>query len=112
MTRRPKRRAPRAIPALAAALLLLPALHVPVAAQAQSKLYRAADRNGNGTLNRGEFRAFIDLLAKDGLPIAKRVRFWNVYGLAFRITDKNGDGELTPRELRRSERENRNRNRP
>ena len=92
--------------------MLAAGIHAPAAAASQSALYRTADRNNNGTLNSGEFRTFIDLLADDGLPIAKRVRFWRVYGLAFRITDKNRDGELTPAELRSSERENRNRKRP
>ena len=100
-------------PLLAMALLTAAAaLASPAHAAPEDAAYRTADANGDGTLNRGEFRTFIDLLAKDGLPIARRVRFWKVYGMAFRMTDKDGNGELSPAELRRSERENRNRKRP
>ena len=96
---------------MVAALVAAGALaHGPVLAQ--DAVLRSADRNGNGTLDQREFRTFIDLMAKDGLPIAKRVRFWKVYGMAFRMTDKNGDGELTSAELARSARENRNRKQP
>lgn len=81
----------------------------PALAASESAIYHSADANNNGTLSRREFRTFINLLAADGVPIAKRVRFWRVYGTAFRMTDKDGNGEVTPAELRASERNNRNR---
>ena len=101
------------IGAVAAALAFAaPAFVPPAEAATPAQRFRASDRDRSGTLDRAEFRTLINLLARDGMPIAKRVRFWNVYGLAFRITDTNGDGQLTRGELVRSERKNRNRKRP
>lgn len=79
---------------------------LPARAASEAALFRAADSNGNGTLNRAEFRSFIQALARDGNAIAKRVRFFGVYGMAFRMTDADRNGELTGAELQRSARDN------
>ena len=94
------------------ALAAVAAFQAPADAATPAQRFKTSDRDRSGTLNRAEFRTLINLLARDGMPIAKRVRFWNVYGLAFRITDANGDGQLSRSELIRSERQNRNRKRP
>ena len=75
-------------------------------AAGEAALYRQADTNGNGKLNRKEFRGFIQALAKNGNRLARTVRFFGMYGMAFRISDKNKDGELTGAELRRAAAEN------
>ncbi|MEM1366251.1 MAG: hypothetical protein AAGH82_10940, partial [Pseudomonadota bacterium] len=61
-----------------------------------------ADANGSKTLDKREFRSFINRLADLGLPVAKRVRRFGVYGIAFRRSDFNKDGILTPSELLRA----------
>lgn len=78
----------------------------PAQAAGEAALYRKADANGSGTLDRKEFRGFIRALAANGNRLARTVRFFGVYDLAFRITDKNKDGALTGAELRRAAAEN------
>ena len=75
-------------------------------AASEAALYRKADANGNGKLSRQEFRGFIQALARNGNRLARTVRFLGVYNMAFRMSDKNKDGELTPPELRRAAAEN------
>lgn len=94
------------------AVMAVAAIPATADAATPAQRFKTSDRDGSGTLNRAEFRTLINLLARDGMPIAKRVRFWRVYGLAFRITDTNRDGQLSRNELIRSERKNRNRTRP
>ena len=90
---------------VAAALFLAAAPDAGHAAS-EAALYAKADRNGNGKLNRKEFRSFIQALARNGNRLARTVRFLGVYNMAFRITDKNKDGQLTGAELRRAAAEN------
>ncbi len=61
--------------------------------------FRQADANGDGRLNRGEFRAFIDANADDGLGRAPMVRRFGAYDRAFARVDGNDDGVVTPGEL-------------
>ena len=65
----------------------------------RSKAFVNADKNSDEVLTRAEFKVFIKDLAKQRLPLAKRVRFWGVYGLAFGRIDTNKDGLLQPAEL-------------
>ena len=93
--------------ALSVALALCMAgVAAPANAAGEAALYRQADTNGNGKLNKREFRGFIQALAKNGNRLAKTVRFFGMYGMAFRISDKNKDGQLTGAELRRAAAEN------
>ena len=75
-------------------------------AASNAALYRQADANNNGKLNPQEFRTFIRALAKNGNRLARTVRFLGVYGMAFRMSDKNKDGELTSAELTQAAKEN------
>jgi len=59
-----------------------------------------ADRNRDGVLSRAEFPTFVRAMAATGQPTARQIRTFGAYGYAFRITDANGDGRLTPQELR------------
>ncbi|MGV6873081.1 EF-hand domain-containing protein [Pseudochelatococcus sp. B33] len=85
--------------------LLLPtaalaaALAATVCAQAQDGAFAAADKNGNGTLDKTEFRTFIDQLAEAGRPNAVKIKSSGRYDFAFGRIDKNGDGRITPDEL-------------
>ena len=62
-----------------------------------------ADQNQDGLLNRDEFRIFVRAMAETGQPTARQIRMFRAYGLAFRITDKDDDGILTPAELRNAD---------
>jgi hypothetical protein len=62
--------------------------------------YRQADANKDGVLDQAEFAMFIDLNAADGLGKAARVRSRGMHAEAFRRVDGNGDGRVTPTELR------------
>lgn len=61
--------------------------------------FRQADANGDGRLNRREFRAFIDANAEDGLSLSSTVRRFGAYDRAFARVDSNGDGIVTSGEL-------------
>ena len=61
--------------------------------------FAAADRNGDGSLDRTEFRVFMKSQAASGNGAAKTVTVLRVYGLAFRRIDKNSDGLVSQREL-------------
>lgn len=63
-----------------------------------------ADADQSGTISRAEFRTFVYALAKAGQPNARRVVTFGAFGLAFRLADKNKDGQLTPQELRDADR--------
>ncbi len=84
------------------------ALLLPVTAQAQFEdqsvqAFLAADLNGDERLTQAEFRTFIRTLAATGAPLSRRIRTFGAYGIAFSRTDSNGDGLLTPEELRAAE---------
>mgnify|MGYP001554768049 CR=1 FL=1 len=89
------------IPSLALIAALVPACAV---AQSYSptevSAFSRADTDRNGVLNRTEFRTFVRGMADSGQPTARQIRTFGAYGYAFRITDANGDGVLTPTELR------------
>ena len=76
-------------------------------AAGEAALFRKADANKNGKLSRQEFPGFIRSLAANGNGLARTVRFLGVYGMAFRISDKNKDGQLTGAELQRAARRER-----
>lgn len=65
----------------------------------EQQAFLTADSNGDRVLSKQEFRVFINILADNGLKLAKRVRFLGVYGIGFRRTDTNKDGLLQPSEL-------------
>jgi len=52
----------------------------------------ASDGNGDGALNRSEFRRFIDRQAADGITPAPTIKAENSYDEAFDWVDTNGDG--------------------
>lgn len=61
--------------------------------------FKSADADGNGILEVGEFRRFVDLRADSGSNIAKRVRTFRAYGLALSTVDYDGDGKVSGAEL-------------
>ncbi|MDP2732531.1 MAG: hypothetical protein Q8O63_05400, partial [Hoeflea sp.] len=61
--------------------------------------FKSADADGNGILEVGEFRLFVDLRADSGSNIAKRVRTFRAYGLALSTVDYDGDGKVSGAEL-------------
>ncbi|MCB1390274.1 MAG: hypothetical protein KDK12_14210 [Rhodobacteraceae bacterium] len=62
-----------------------------------------ADANRDGQLSYPEFRIFVRRMAEAGAPNARLVRRFGAYGLAFGQADADGDGQATPRELRRAD---------
>ncbi|MBF9042803.1 hypothetical protein HKCCE4037_05665 [Rhodobacterales bacterium HKCCE4037] len=68
--------------------------------------FLAADANGDELLNRDEFRVFIQQLAAAGAPMSQRIRNFGAYRIAFNQTDADGNGLLTPDELRAAEARN------
>ncbi|MEO1066843.1 MAG: hypothetical protein AAFW47_05625 [Pseudomonadota bacterium] len=81
--------------AIGLALFALPAQ----ASSDKGALFARADVDQSASLDRSEFRQFINLLAKAGNTGAKRVRALRLYGLAWLRVDKNGDGVATRAEL-------------
>lgn len=67
--------------------------------QAQDAAFKASDKNHDGGLDRDEFRAFIDELAKSGKSNAVKIRSTGRYDTAFGRLDKNNDGRVTSDEL-------------
>jgi hypothetical protein len=89
---------------------LLTCLAAPAFAQFEDESVQAflvADRNGDELLNESEFRVFIQQMADAGAPMSRRIRTLGVYGIAFGRTDADGNGLLTPAELRAADRANR-----
>ncbi len=92
--------------ALALSLLGICALVAPQPATAQSysagevSAFGQADRNRDGVLSRSEFPTFVRAMAATGQSTARQIRTFGAYGFAFGITDANGDGVVTPAELR------------
>ncbi|MEM1365475.1 MAG: hypothetical protein AAGH82_06960, partial [Pseudomonadota bacterium] len=74
-----------AVAIMAAALLSFTGASASALSKAQEEqAFLTADANGSKTLDKREFRSFINRLADLGLPVAKRVRRFGVYGIAFR----------------------------
>lgn len=67
---------------------------------AQQDAYLAADRNGDGKLDQGEFKTFIDGMAAAGKPMAAKIKSAGRYGMAFARIDKSKDGMISPDELK------------
>lgn len=88
------------------ALFVIAALSAPTITQAfeatsdEVNAFLGADLNKDLVLDRSEFKTFILLMAQAGQSTSKTVRAFNAYGYAFKITDKNRDGVITPQELR------------
>ncbi len=87
------------LPAAGIAATLVATLAATICAQAQGSAFAAADKNGDGSLDKTEFHTFIDLLAAEGVPNAVKVKSSGRYDFAFARIDKNGDGRITPDEL-------------
>lgn len=77
------------------ALLLL----LPSAASADVAAFRAADADGSGALDYGEFTALVGHMAASGQRVARFVRDAGLHGTAFGRVDLDGDGLATPAEL-------------
>ncbi|MGE3643601.1 MAG: hypothetical protein AB7F96_07080 [Beijerinckiaceae bacterium] len=61
--------------------------------------FQQADADRDGRLNYGEFVAFIDLNANQGLGRAASIRQFRAYKRAFEHLDTNRDGTVSPQEL-------------
>jgi Ca2+-binding EF-hand superfamily protein len=61
--------------------------------------FSLADTNGDGALDASEFKAFIDAAAAAGKPKAAKVKANNMYTMAFSRIDKNGDGQISKKEV-------------
>jgi hypothetical protein len=87
-------------------ILALGLLAAPCAAQQfaasddEVQAYIGADRNGDGVLSFPEFRVFVQSMARGGQPTARQIRFFGAYRYAFGIADADGNGVVTPIELR------------
>ena len=80
--------------------LALPLLLAATAACADPvRDFKAADTDGNGILDAGEFARFVDLRADSGSKVAKKVRTFRAYGMALSRVDYDGDGQVSGAEL-------------
>jgi Ca2+-binding EF-hand superfamily protein len=61
--------------------------------------FSTADANGDGALDKTEFKTFIDAAAAAGASKAAQVKSHNMYARAFSRIDKNGDGVITKDEV-------------
>ena len=80
--------------------LMAPAQTIAQSPDLPAQNYRQADANNDGVLVQAEFATFIDLNAADSLGNAARVRSRGMHAQAFRRVDGNGDGRVSPDELR------------
>lgn len=62
--------------------------------------FARADRDGNLWLTLSEFRIFVNAMAQAGQPTARKIRFFGAYKYAFSVADLDGDGRVTPMEMR------------
>ncbi len=60
----------------------------------------AADRNNDNSLNRSEFRVFINKNARDGISPAPMIKEQNMYTQAFNMVDTDGNGLFSVEEAR------------
>ena len=91
-------------------LLFLPFLIAPpasvvggedfVATEAEIQAWVRADANKDGVLDAREFPKFIKGMAKAGQSTAELVYLFGAYETAFAVADSDGDGRVTPQELR------------
>lgn len=90
------------------ALCALLCLGLPLTAKAQTMTatgaevaaFANADRNKDQKLSQAEFKTFVQFMAKAGQPTARKIRFFGAYAYAFKVVDKNRDGQASPQELR------------
>ena len=61
--------------------------------------FLTADADQNQVLTFDEFTVFVRLMAREGQPTARTIRFWGAYRYAFALADANMDGNLDPQEL-------------
>ena len=83
-----------------ASLCLAAAVQAFEATETEVAAFLLADVNKDLVLDRKEFKTFVLEMAKTGHDTSKTVRAFGAYGYAFRITDQNKDGVVTPQELR------------
>lgn len=57
--------------------------------------FQASDADGNGALDRGEFKAFINANAENDLGRAKQIRRFKAYGRAFSRLDEDGNKSVS-----------------
>ncbi|MEP5155514.1 hypothetical protein [Planktotalea sp.] len=70
------------------------------ATQTEIDAFIAADQDKNLSLSRAEFPTFVRHMARAGQPTARTIVRFKAFGYAFNIADLNGDGRITPEELR------------
>lgn len=75
--------------------------------RSETDAFLKADRNGDRELDPPEFREFVRAMADAGQATAKQIRFFGAYGMAFRIADADGNGRVTPWELRAADNDHR-----
>jgi Ca2+-binding EF-hand superfamily protein len=61
--------------------------------------FQSADANGDGALDRDEFKGFINANAESDLGRAKQIRRVKAYGRAFSKLDADGDKAVTVAEI-------------
>ncbi|MCR9078979.1 MAG: EF-hand domain-containing protein [Hyphomonadaceae bacterium] len=61
--------------------------------------FEAADADGDGALDRDEFKAFINANAESNLGRAKQIRRFRAYGRAFSRLDADGSKSVTWEEI-------------
>ena len=88
------------IPALALATLATGAVAEDEKKDAATENYKEADADGDGKLTKKEFRKFIDLNAEDKLGRAAQIKSYGMYDRAFGRIDADGDGFVTPDEMK------------
>lgn len=84
------------------AVLIALSIFAPASAFAQStrgQIFILADTDQSAALSFGEFKQFINLLAKSGHRNAKRVKTFRLYSIAWSRVDADGDGFATRAEL-------------
>ncbi len=92
--------------AAATAIILSPTLAHAQYEDQGVRAFLAADQNGDELLTAGEFRVFIRQMADAGAPMSRRIRNLGAYGIAFNRADADGNGFVSPAELRAAENAN------